>query len=293
MARVDRRRAAREARNARTSGRRRSGSTGRSRSSASSVESTLFFTRLRTKAKWAFAVMVIVFGAGFAFLGVGSGGLDLGQMIRDTFGSKGGGGGTSVSAAQKEVAKHPRDPKAYKTLADALERKGRTDELIAALENYTRLKPNDVTQLNRLGRLEYNQADAAAAEANAAYSEQQSVYAGATFGPSSSSKLGQALGTDPITQAVSTKVSTRVQEATTKYSTASRKAVATYKQVTKVAPGADSYFNLAQAAEHFQNNKVALAAYQSLLKAETDTATKARIRAKIAQLKAALKKTGG
>ena len=293
MARVDRRRAAREARNARTAGRRRSGSSGRRRGSASSVESTLFFTRLRTQAKWAFAVMVIVFGAGFAFLGVGSGGLDLGQMIRDTFGNKGGGGGTSVSAAQKKVAAHPRDPKAYKTLADALERKGRTDELIAALEQYTRLKPTDVTQLNRLGRLEYNQADAAAAEANAAYAEQQSVYAGSTFGPSPTSKLGQALGQDPITQAVSTKVSTRVQEATTKYSTASQKAVQAFQKVAKVAPGADSYFNLAQAAEHFRNNKIALGAYQSLLKVETDTATKARIRAKIKSLQAALKKTGG
>jgi tetratricopeptide (TPR) repeat protein len=237
--------------------------------------------------------MVIVFGAGFAFLGVGSGGLDLGQMIRDTFGRKGSSGVPSVSAALKSTQQHPRDPGAWKAYADALEKKGRTDDAIAALENYTRLKPRDVTQLNRLGRLEYSQADAAAAVAQAAYAQQQSVYASSTFGPSQSSKLGQALGTDPITQALSTKVSTSVQDATTKYSTASRKAVATFQKVAKVAPGADSYFNLAQAAEHFQNNKVALGAYQSLLKYETEAGTKAQIRAKIAQLKAALKKAGG
>jgi tetratricopeptide (TPR) repeat protein len=237
--------------------------------------------------------MVVVFGLGFAFLGVGSGGLDLGQMIRDTFGSKGGGGGLSVSGAQKRTAEHPRDPAAWKAYADALEKKGRTDETISALENYTRLKPKDVTQLNRLGRLEYSQADAAAAIASAAYAQQQSVYAASTFGPSPTSKLGQALGQDPITQAVSTKVSTSVQDATTTYSNASQKAVATFQKVAKVAPGADSYFNLAQAAEHFQNNKVALAAYELLLKVESDTATKARIRTKIAQLKAALKKAGG
>src|SRR5438067_3492589 len=258
MARVDRRRAAREARNARATGRRRSAKRGRSRGSASGIESTLFFTRLRTQAKWAFAVMVIVFGAGFAFLGVGSGGLDLGQMIRDTFGAKGGGGSTSVSEAQKRVNEHPRDPKAYKTLADALERKGRTDETITALEQYTRLAPKDATQLARLGRLEYNQADAAAAEANAAYTEQQTVFAGSTFGPSSTSKLGQALGQDPITQAVSTKVSTRVQDATTKFSTASSKAITTFQKVAKVKPDSDSYFSLAQAAEHFRNDKVAV-----------------------------------
>jgi tetratricopeptide (TPR) repeat protein len=293
MARVDRRRAAREARNARAAGGRRPAKRGRSRGSASSIESTLFFTRLRTQAKWAFAVMVIVFGAGFAFLGVGSGGLDLGQMIRDTFGAKGGGGGTSISAAQKRVNEHPREAKAYKTLTDALERKGRTDEAITALEQYTRLAPKDAGQLARLGRLEFAQADAAATEANAAYTEQQTVYAGSTFGPSPSSKLGQALGSDPITQAVSTKVSTRVQEATTKYSTASAKTIATFQKLTKLKPGQDSYFNLAQAAEHFQNNKVALSAYRSLLKVEKDTATRARIRAKIASLQASLKNRGG
>jgi tetratricopeptide (TPR) repeat protein len=237
--------------------------------------------------------MVIVFGAGFAFLGVGSGGLDLGQMIRDTFGSKGGGGAPSVSEAQKRVDAHPRDPKAYKTLADALERKGRIDETITALEQYVRLAPKNTTQLSRLGRLEYNQADAAAAEANAAYAEQQSVYAGSTFGPSPTSKLGQALGQDPITQAVSTKVSTRVSEATTKYTTASSKAIATFKKLAKVKPDADSYFSLAQAAEHFRNDKVALSAYTSLLKLEKNAATKAQIRAKIKSLQASLKKAGG
>src|SRR5205823_5418060 len=163
-------------------------------------------------------------GAGFAFLGVGSGGLDLGQMIRDTFGAKGGGGGTSISAAQKRVNQHPRQASAYKTLADALERKGRTDEAMTALEQYTRLAPKDATQLAHLGRLQYTQAAAAAAEARAAYAEQQSVFAGSTFGPASTSKLGQALGQDPITQAVSTKVSTQVQEASSKYTSASTKA---------------------------------------------------------------------
>ena len=188
---------------------------------------------------------------------------------------------------------HPREAKAYKTLADALERKGRTDEAITALEQYTRLAPKNAEQLARLGRLEFAQADAAATEASAAYAEQQTVYAGATFGPSASSTLGEALGSDPITQAVSTKVSTRVQEATTKYSTASSKAIAMFQKLTKLKPGPDSYFNLAQAAEHFQNNKVALSAYRALLKVEKDTATKARVRAKIASLQAALKQTGG
>src|SRR5436190_16747815 len=124
VARADRRRAQREARNARASGRRRSGggSGGSRNTPAGAIENQLFFTRLRTQAKWAFALMVIVFGAGFAFLGVGSGGLDLGQLIRDAFGNKGS-SGTSISKAQDEVTKHPRQAHAYKLLADAYERK--------------------------------------------------------------------------------------------------------------------------------------------------------------------------
>src|SRR5438445_13709840 len=122
MARADRRRAQREARHARSAGSRRARGGSRT-TSARTVEQTLFFTRLRRQAKWAFALMVLVFGVGFVFLGVGSGGLDLGSLIRDTFGAKGGGGGKSISAAQKEVSTHPRDPKTYKDLADALERK--------------------------------------------------------------------------------------------------------------------------------------------------------------------------
>src|SRR5919206_4957832 len=147
MARADRRRAAREARNARAAGRRRTG--GNRGTPARAVENQLFFTRLRSQAKWAFALMVIVFGAGFAFLGVGSGGLDLGQMIRDTFGSKGGGGGTSISKALKEVQKHPREAAAYKKLADAYHAKGKTDEEISTLQQYTRLAPKDGDALVR------------------------------------------------------------------------------------------------------------------------------------------------
>jgi len=237
--------------------------------------------------------MVLVFGAGFVFLGVGSGGLDLGSLIRDTFGTKGGGGGTSISAAQNEVQKHPREPKAYKVLADALERKGRTEQEISALEQYTTLAPKDASQLERLAKLRFTQADNAATEASAAYAEQQVALAGSKFGPSQTSKLGQALGQDPITQALSTKVSARVQQATATYQTASAKAIAVFKQLVKLRPDQASFFELAQAAEHFNNMKVALSAYRSLLKVERDPATKAQVRAKIASLRAALKKGGG
>ena len=48
----------------------------------------MFFPRLRNQAKWAFVFLILVFGGGFIFLGVGSGGLDLGQLLSDAFGNR-------------------------------------------------------------------------------------------------------------------------------------------------------------------------------------------------------------
>src|SRR5262249_55239354 len=151
VARADRRRAQREARHARASGSRRA--RGGSRTvSARTVEQTLFFTRLRRRAKWAFALMVIVFAVGFAFLGVGSGGLDLASLVQSVFGA--GGGGTSISKAQSNANKHANDPAAWKALADAYGSHGRTADQISALEHYVKLRPRDVTQLQNLAQLE-------------------------------------------------------------------------------------------------------------------------------------------
>jgi|1186.fasta_scaffold82496_1 tetratricopeptide (TPR) repeat protein len=295
MARADRRRAQREARNARASGRRRSGggSGGSRNTPAGAIENQLFFTRLRNQAKWAFALMVVVFGAGFAFLGVGSGGLDLGQLIRDAFGNKGGGGGTSISKAEKEVAQHPRDAQAYKVLANAYERKGRTADAVSALQRYVTLKPKDPGQLEHLGKLQSNEARTALQDAQAAYAAQQYALAGSTFGASPSSKFGQALGQDPITSAVSTKVTTATQEATTRYQTSSSAALSTFQKLTKSRPDQGSYFELARAAEEFQNTAVALQAYKSLLKLVNDPSTKRGIKARIAALQPASKQGGG
>jgi tetratricopeptide (TPR) repeat protein len=292
MARADRRRAQREARAARPGNRHTGG--GKRTAPASAIENQLFFTRLRNQAKWAFALMVVVFGAGFAFLGVGSGGLDLGSLIQDAFGTKGS-SGTSVSKALSEVDKHPRQAQGYKVLADAYVRKGRTADAVSALEQYVRLAPKDAAQIARLGKLQSDEARAALTDAQAAYASQQYATAGSTFGASPSSTFGQALGQDPITQAVTTKVSTATQQATSRYQTAAAAAIATFQRLTKALPNQDSYFQLARAGEEFQNTKVAVAAYTALLKRHlvTDTATKRGIKARIAALQPAAKQGGG
>jgi len=252
----------------------------------------MFFPRLRNQAKWAFVFLILVFGGGFVFLGVGSGGLDLGQLIRDAFGNSGS-SGTSISKAQKEVIQHPLSPAPRKTLATALENKGRIDEAIGAWTQYTKLQPRDVVALQHLGQLELAQADRFFSQAQLASLAQQDAGVGSAFRPSTTDKLGQALGQDPIAAALSGKASRQLQEASVKYQTAAGAAVKTYQQIVVLRPADEqALFSLAQAADTLRQLPVAIGAYKKLLKFKVDPATAAQIRERIKTLQQA-SSTGG
>lgn len=253
----------------------------------------MFFPRLRNQAKWAFVFLILVFGGGFVFLGVGSGGLDLGQLIRNAFGNSGS-SGTSVSKAQQEVRAHPFNAAAFKDLANALERKGRVDEAIAAWSQYTKLKPEDVTSLQHLGQLELGQADRYFRDAQLASVAQQDAGVGSVFRPSSTAKFGLALGQDPIAAALSGKASTQLQQASVKYQTAASQAVATYQQIVKLRPDdQQALFSLAQAADTLRQTPVAIRAYKQLLTFKLDPATAAQIRARVKTLQKSSSTGGG
>jgi tetratricopeptide (TPR) repeat protein len=252
----------------------------------------MFFPRLRNQAKWAFVFLILVFGGGFVFLGVGSGGLDLGQLIRDAFGNKGS-SGTSISEAQKRVDERPLNAIRRKELANALEKKGRIDEAITAWTEYTKLRPKDVAALQHLGQLELGQADRFLREAQLASLAQQDAGVGSPFRPSSTDKFGQALGEDPIVAALSGKASTQLQQASVKYQTAATRAIATYQLIVKVRPDEQALFSLAQAADTLQQTPVAIRAYKRLLKFNLDPATAAQIRQRVKTLQQSSAPTGG
>lgn len=244
----------------------------------------MFFPRLRNQAKWVFVLLIVVFAGGFVFLGVGSGGLDLGQLVRDVFGNKGTSTG-SVSDAQRAVAERPFNPIARQKLADVYERKGQIPEAITAWDGYLRLRPRDVNALRHVGQLELSQADRYLQDAQLAAFAQQQAGANSPFTPSTTSKLGQSIGQNPIASAVSTRASTQLQEASTKYQTTSSKAISTFQRVVKLTPNdQQSVFALAQAADTLRNTPVAIQAYTRLLGFNLDAATKAQIRARIKTL---------
>jgi tetratricopeptide (TPR) repeat protein len=253
----------------------------------------MFFPRLRNQAKWAFVFLILVFGGGFVFLGVGSGGLDLGQLLRNAFGNSGS-SGTSVSAAQKRVQERPFNAIARKELASAYEKKGRIDEAIGAWTQYTKMKPGDVAALQHLGQLELGQADRFFREAQLASLAQQNAGAGSAFRPPATAGFGQALGEDPISTAMSTKAGTQLQQASVKYQAAAGRAVTTYQLIVKAQPNDEqALFSLAQAADTLRETPVAISAYKRLLKFKLDPSTAAQIRERIRTLKQSASPSGG
>jgi tetratricopeptide (TPR) repeat protein len=217
--------------------------------------------------------MVIVFGVGFAFLGVGSGGLDLQSLVQDVFGSKGG-GGTSISKAQKEVAKHRNDPQAWKKLADAYQSKGRTNDAIGALKHYVKLKPRDVDQLETLERLE-DQATTNALQANQiARFNQQSSRASGIFGSA-------IPGADPVENAVSAQVTQQERSTFEAFRKHANGLIATLKKIAKLEGDSSSYVRLAQNAAQFGYPKLAITSYKRALKLEKDPRLKAEIRTQL------------
>ena len=245
----------------------------------------MFFPRLRSQAKWAFVFLIVIFAGGFIFLGVGSGGLDLGQLMRDAFGS-GGSSGPSISKAQNKVAERPLNAQFRKQLAQAYEAKGRNSEAIAAWLEYGRLRPKDVNALRHLGDLELGQANIYFQDAQLAQLQLAQVGAGSPFTPSSG-KLGQALGQSPLTAAATAKASAAYQSAVTRYQTAASQAISTYQQITKLQPkNQEALFALAQAADTLHQTTAAVNAYKGLLKLDLDASTKAQIRARIKTLQA-------
>jgi tetratricopeptide (TPR) repeat protein len=246
----------------------------------------MFFPRLRRQARWAFALMVIVFAGGFAFLGVGSGS-GIGDLLQGNFGKVFGGGssGPSISKAKARVAKHPKDAQAYRDLATAYQAKQRTAEAIAALTTYTTLRPKDKTAVEELASLQLGRAEKLRNLAAAAYQEQQQ--GGQAFGPSPTSKLGQALGTDPITQAVTSHASTQFSDAYSKMQAAYTGAVVTYKRLAVLEPDTPTIQEeLAFAAESGGDTKTAVAAYRKYLKLVPDATDAAAVKQRIQQLQA-------
>jgi tetratricopeptide (TPR) repeat protein len=247
----------------------------------------LFFSRMRRRAKPVYFILAVLFALTFAFLGVGSGGNSgLDQLFNglNIF----GGSGTSISKAQKEVQKHPTDPKGFRDLATAYEAKSDSASAITALQQYMTLKPKDAVVQSELAGLQLGQAQDYAAQYQAATQSDQLAAPSQQFRPSGT--LGTALGTNPLEAAASSVANTAANDLYQKTTLAYSGAISAYKALVKLQPAsANAEFQLAQAAQTAGDTTTAIAAYKAFVKLNPDSSTSAQVRQLIKQLEPAKK----
>jgi tetratricopeptide (TPR) repeat protein len=217
-----------------------------------------------------------VFASSFVLFGVGTGFGGLQDIILQ---ERATGGGPSENDARDEIKDNPNNPQGYRDLATALQNNGKSDESIEPLARYVALKPNDIDAQRELASLYLRQADTFRTQAIAAQVALQEDVPGSTFQPPSSSKIGQALGSDPISEALSTTHNTALNEAFTKMSSSYTKAVAAYKVVAKSQPRDPAVqFELAQTAEAANDLTTAVAAYKKFLQLAPEDQSAAAVR---------------
>ena len=249
-------------------------------------EDQMFFMRLRRGTKPIFIFLALVFAASFVFLGVGSGSSGIGDLLRGNF-HFGGSSGPSIGKAQDKIKKNPNDAAAYLELARAYEGKGRTDEAIGALSGYIRLRPRATSALQELAGLYLTKAEGYQQQVQIAQLDAQDAGLGTLFGPATTPKLSQAVGQDPITQALSTKAQTAVSNAYSNMQSAYGQATAAYTTLAKASPRDPSIqLQLAQAAESANDTPTAVAAYKKFLKLAPNDPSAGLIRQRLKQLKA-------
>ena len=231
------------------------------RKAEKTLEDELFFTRLRGHAKWAFALLAVVFAGSFVFLGVGSGNAGLSDVFSNVFT---GGSAPSIEELQEKLAESPRDKTVLTDLAQALERDARYPEAIAAYRTYLATRPKDEDVLGSLALVYQTQATAAANDAGLASRDASLAAPGAQFRPGAGA-LGRALGSfvDPLAQAASADAEQRYQEAVGRYQAANSEALGVYKQLSTLSPGdSGALLRWAQAAEGAGDVGTALMVYK-------------------------------
>lgn len=231
-----------------------------------------------------FVFLAITFGLSFVLFGVGTGFGGLQDILLQ---ERVVGGGPSESEARKQIAQNPNSAQAYRDLATALQNNGKADESIAPLARYAELKPTDIDAQRELAGLYLRQASRQRQLAIAAQIALQEEVPGSTFQPSSSSKIGQALSTNPVTQALSTKHNAALNVAFTKMTDSLTKAVAAYKAVAKAQPNdAPVQFELGQTAEAASDLPTAIAAYKRFVKLAPEDQTAPAVKQRIKELEA-------
>jgi regulator of sirC expression with transglutaminase-like and TPR domain len=233
-------------------------------------EDTMFFTRLRTHAKWVFVLLAAAFAIGFVAFGVGAGGTGFGDAISDFFG--GGSDLPSIEEAQQAVNETPNDPAAVLDLANAYQADRQYQKAAETLERYNELAPEDVDGLRQLANVYAQRATALNQQAGALQASSQSgTFSQTAFSlPGTSGFLG-ALGDNPVDQALSGDTSARVEQLADQVSETYGQQAAVYERISELTPDDPQIFlQVGQAATQADQTERAVAAFERFLELAPD-----------------------
>jgi tetratricopeptide (TPR) repeat protein len=258
----------------------------RKKKAAPTWEEQLFFSRLRRHAKVMYVLLAVVFAAGFVVLGVGSGSTGIGDILQ---GKLFGGGGSSTSSQigskQKAIARSPKDVSLYLDLAGLYQADQKESQALTTLRKAEKIAPKNVDILNRLALIYSSRAGRARSVAEDA----QILYLSNTTAPpglDTNSPLGQALASDPYSNALRSKASEAYSKMVTAYSAAEK----AYRRVVTTTKGtseeAGAQLQLASAAQTAGDIPTAVTAYERFLKIAPNDPNAAAVRQTLTQLKA-------
>jgi tetratricopeptide (TPR) repeat protein len=267
---------------------------------AQTWEDQLFFARLRRHTKWMFVLLALVFAVGFVAFGVGSGSTGvggLGDIFGSVFGGSTSGTDARIKSDQKKLAANPGDAQTAIDLSTLYEQKLQTSQALATLTHAAKAKPKNLDLLNAIAGIYRNETSTAKNDAAAAQNA-MSARAVTPPGLDANSTLGQALGSDPLTQQLRTKATEAFSKLTTAYS----KAENAYRDVALAARGTPQEPNaqlalagVAVEAVQITGQQtdivVAVNAYQRYLKLEPKGVSSNQARQTLAQLQSFLPKS--
>ncbi len=253
------------------------------RSTAPSIEDTMFFPRLRRHARWMFVFLAVALGGGFVLFGVGAGGTGVGDLFR---GNGGTSGVPSVSNAQKKTEQSPKDVEAWRELSTALQTDGQTDKAIDAQKHVVALAPKNADALRELAGLYLAQSTSKQRQAQIVQIQAAYAAPGQNFPGALLSAAGQPLVDDKISATINAQSSTAIQKLASEARDASVNAVSAYKKIVVLQPGDPNVqLEFAQAAQQAGDVSSAVGAYGAFLKLAPDDPNAPIVKQQLKQLK--------
>jgi tetratricopeptide (TPR) repeat protein len=249
------------------------------------AEQPLFFQRLRGSAKWVFVFLALVFAVSFVAFGVGS---EVPGGVADILGrSPGASGQVSAEDARERARENPRNAQAWRDLATALQQEGRPEDAVSALDQYVSLKPRDANARRELAGLYLGQATRLRTQLQEIQFRAQFDAPGDVFLPSPTTPLGQALGSPPISAAVSGGANEQLGELYSGLQTAYEQAKLQYAELANLEPeDASVQLQLADAAVNAGDTAAAVAAFERFLELAPDDPSAPLVREELKRLEA-------